>query len=167
MVSCQPIAIRLQRIVRGRLRVARSGLAWGNVALTSQINMSKPNARETLIPDSSPSVGTIVRSFGDRGKGSRLRLKFFSWLKPYGLARRDVGHFSRSRITPNAALTRLDHEDAEPTQLDTLAALQSLLHCLEQGFNRYFGFDFRNARLVGNLIHNIKLDHFSLHSRLI
>jgi hypothetical protein len=89
-------------------------------------------------------------------------LKFFAGLESNRLARRNVGDLSGSRIAPNTALTRFDHEDAKSAQLDSLAALQSFLHRLEQRLDRYLGFNFRNAGLVGNLIHYIKLDHFSL-----
>jgi hypothetical protein len=80
------------------------------------------------------------------------RLKFFSRLKPDGLARRNVGDFSRSRIASNAALPGLDDEHAEAAQFYALAALQRLFHRLEQRLNCYFGFDLWNASLIGNLI---------------
>jgi hypothetical protein len=79
-------------------------------------------------------------------------LEFFTWLKPDGLSRRDVGDLSSSRIASNAALSGLDDEHAETAQFDPLASLQSVFHRFEQRLNRYLGFDFWNASLIGNLI---------------
>jgi len=87
-------------------------------------------------------------------------LKFFAGFEADSFAGRDVGYFSRSRIATNAALARFDDEHAKSSQLDPLAALQSILHRLEQRFDGSLSFDFWNAGLVGNMIYNIKLDHF-------
>jgi len=94
-------------------------------------------------------------------------LEFFSGLEPDGFAGRDIGDLSSSRVASDTTFARLNDEHAEPAQLDSLTALKRALHRIEQRLNRCLCFCFWDARLIGNLIDYIKLDHFSLRSLAI
>jgi hypothetical protein len=89
-------------------------------------------------------------------------LEFFAGLKTDSLAWGDVCHFSGSRVTAHAALTRLNDKHAEAAQLYALAALQGVLHRFKQSFDCDFSFDFRDAGLIGDLVYYVELDHISL-----
>src|SRR5215469_3560796 len=63
------------------------------------------------------------------GKG----LQFFARFETHGFARRDANLLSGAGVTADARLARLYVEDAEPAQLDALAAAERILHGLEDG----------------------------------
>jgi len=88
-----------------------------------------------------------------------VRLKLLARLKTDGLARRDGHFFSGARITPDAALARLNYENAKTTQLNPIASRQCFLHRMKQRIDGLFGLQFRNAGLVGETIDNIQFDH--------
>jgi len=94
-----------------------------------------------------------------------LRLEFLAGLEPDGFAGRNFSDLSRSRVPSNAALARLNDEHAEAAQLDSLTALQRILHRIEQRFHRRLCLSFWDACFIGNLIDYIKLDHFSLRTQ--
>jgi hypothetical protein len=92
-------------------------------------------------------------------------LELFSGLEPDRLAGRDVGDLTGARVAANAALSWLHYEHAKATKFDAFASLQGGLHRFKQRFDRSFRFDLWNAGLLGDSIHDIKLDHIGLRSR--
>jgi len=88
-----------------------------------------------------------------------VALKFFAGLESNRLTQRDRYFFARARIASDAALARLYNEDAKAAQLDPIASRQRVLHRIEERFNRLFGFQLWNSRLIGKSVDDIEFDH--------
>jgi hypothetical protein len=86
-------------------------------------------------------------------------LEFFAGLEANGFARGDVDFFAGARIAADTGLARLDAEDAEAPELDTLAAAESLLERFENRFDSLLGFSAADESLGDNRIHDVQLDH--------
>lgn len=89
-------------------------------------------------------------------------LKLFARFEANGLTRRNVCDFACAGVAAHAALAGLDHENAEPSKLYALAALQSVLHGLKQSLDCDFGLYLGNACFVGYLIDYVELYHVHL-----
>src|SRR5229473_3820907 len=89
------------------------------------------------------------------GKG----LEFFAGLEANGFAGRDADLLTGARIAANAGLARLDGEDAEAAELDAFAAAESVLHGLEDGFDRLLCFAAGDAGLLYDGVADIDLYH--------
>ena len=75
------------------------------------------------------------------------------------------GDFSaRARVTADSGLPWPYVENAESAKLNPLAAGQSLLHGLEHGLDRHFGFGLGDPGAVDDFIDDVELNHVSLPS---
>jgi hypothetical protein len=63
------------------------------------------------------------------------------------------------RVAPDAALARLDLEDPEPAELDSLATLHGQPHCIEDRVDGHFGFHLRDVGDFRYLVDDVHLDH--------
>jgi hypothetical protein len=96
--------------------------------------------------------------FGGRSGKS---LEFLAGLEADGFAGRNADLLAGAGIAADAGLARLDVEDAEAAKLDALSAAESVLHGLENGFNRLFGFASGNIGLCHDGIDDVELNHES------
>src|SRR5215469_9981654 len=94
---------------------------------------------------------------GFRGRG-RKRLQFLSRLEANCFTGRNIHLLAGARIAADASLARLDVEHAEASELDPLAASERVLHCLEDGLDRLFGFSSADIRLLYNRVDEVELD---------
>ncbi len=97
--------------------------------------------------------------------GARLdlqRLEFLSRLEPDRLSRWDAHLLAGAGVAANPGFARLDVEDAESAQFDSLAASEGVLHGLENGFDRLFGSGPGNIRLLDDGVNNVEFDHSGL-----
>jgi len=86
-------------------------------------------------------------------------LEFLPGLKANGLSRRDGHFFAGAGIATDAAFAWLDDENAKAPQLDPIAARKGVLHRIEERLDCLFGFQLRDAGLVGKAIDDIEFDH--------
>jgi len=103
----------------------------------------------------------------ERGGALRLldgfdALQFFAGLEADGFAGRDADFFAGARVAADAGFAGLDAEDAEATELDALAAAESLLEGFEDRFDSLLGFGAADESLGHNRIHYVQLDHTRL-----
>src|ERR1700751_1104624 len=104
--------------------------------------------------------------FWSRSRGScRKRLQFLARLEADSLTRRDTNLLSGARVAADAGLARLYVKYAEAPELDALAAAQCVLHRLEDGFHRLFGFRSSNIRFLYDGVDDVELDHTYLPDR--
>jgi len=88
-------------------------------------------------------------------------LQFLARFESNGFAFRN-GHLRAGpRIPTYATLARLNHENAEPAKLDTLAAFHSLFHGFEKSFDGDLGLHFRNAGFFRDVVNDVKFYHKS------
>src|SRR5512135_1301220 len=71
--------------------------------------------------------------------GSADVLQVFARLEPDGPARRNAHFLAGPGVAPDAALAGLDLKDAEPSQLDPVAALHRHAHRVEHRIHRQLG----------------------------
>jgi hypothetical protein len=86
-------------------------------------------------------------------------LEFLAGLEADGLTGGDGDLLAGARVAPDAALARLDDEDAEAAQLDALAPRQRLLHRVEEGIDGLLGLHLRDAGAFGHTVHDVEFDH--------
>jgi len=91
-------------------------------------------------------------------------LEFLAGLEANSLSRRDGYFFAGAGIAADAAFAWLDDENAKATQLDPVAAREGVLHRIEERLDCLFGFQLRNAGLVGKAIDDIEFDHWNVAS---
>src|SRR4030095_8355285 len=87
------------------------------------------------------------------------RLQIFAGLKADSLSRRNVDFGPGARVSTDACLARLDREHYKASQLDTIVALQGVLHAVKNGIDRLFGFGLADACAFDDLIDKIQFDH--------
>jgi len=88
-----------------------------------------------------------------------VALKFFPGLESNRLTQRDRYFFACARVAPDTALAWLHDEYAKAAQFDPIATRQRVLHRTEERFNRLFGFQLWNSRLVGKSVDDIEFNH--------
>src|SRR5207302_7904924 len=86
-------------------------------------------------------------------------LQLFARFEAHRFAGRDVDFGASARVASNASLTRTNIKDSKSTQLDALAFSQGLLHALEHGLHRHFGFGFGDTGFRDYFIDDVELDH--------
>jgi hypothetical protein len=87
------------------------------------------------------------------------RLQVFAWLEPDGLSGGNVDFGSRSRVSPDACLSRFHREYSESAKFNPIVGFQSVLHTIEDRIDCLLGFCFADACSFDDLIYKIKLDH--------
>src|SRR5690348_8120260 len=90
------------------------------------------------------------------------RLQLLAGLEAHGLTGRNGNFRASARIAPDACLARLDVEDAEAAQFDTVALLEGLLHRFEDGLYRHLSFGFSNAGPIHDFVDDVQLDQDGL-----
>ena len=86
-------------------------------------------------------------------------LQLFARLEAHSLAGRDIDLSAGARVASNAGLARTHIKDSKSSQLNALALSQGLLHALEYGFHRHFGFGFGDTGFRDYYIDDVELDH--------
>jgi hypothetical protein len=86
-------------------------------------------------------------------------MKFFAWLEANGLAWGNGDFSTRPWVAANAGFTRLDGEDAEPSQLDAVARDEGLLHAVKNSVNRRLCFGSWQSGALNNPLYKILLNH--------
>jgi hypothetical protein len=89
-------------------------------------------------------------------------LELFARFEADGFAGRDADFFAGARVATDAGFARLDAEDAEAAELDSLAATESLFQGIENGFDGLLGFGAADESFGNNRIHDVQLDHTGL-----
>ena len=87
------------------------------------------------------------------------RLQVLAGLEADGLSGRNVDFGTGARISTDAGLARFYRKDAKASQLNAIVGLQSVLHAVEDGIDRLFGFGLADARALDDLIDKIQFDH--------
>jgi hypothetical protein len=87
------------------------------------------------------------------------RLQVFARLESDCLTGRNVYFGSRSRVSPNAGLSRLDGEYSKTPQFNPIVGFQRIFHTVEDRIYSLLGFGFADACSFHDLINKIQLDH--------
>ena len=80
-------------------------------------------------------------------------------LEADGSPGRDLDLLARSRVTADAALSRLDLEDPESSQLDAFAAPHGLLHGVQECLDGLDGLDLRDLGILGDPVDDVGLQN--------
>src|SRR5438128_1371766 len=86
-------------------------------------------------------------------------LQILARLEPDGPAGRDTYFLARPRVTTDAALAWLHLEDAEPAELDALAALHRDAHRVEHRVDGDLSLHLGNLGRLRHLVDDVYLDH--------
>jgi hypothetical protein len=89
-------------------------------------------------------------------------LEFFAGFEADGFAWGDADFFAGAGVAADAGLAGLDAEDAEAAEFDALAAAESLLERIENGFDGLLGFGAADESFGDNRIDDVQLDHTRL-----
>jgi hypothetical protein len=89
-------------------------------------------------------------------------LEFFAGFEANGFAGRDADFFAGAGVAADAGFAGLDAENAEAAEFDALAAAESLLQGIKNGFDGLLGFGAADESLGYNRIHDVQLDHTRL-----
>jgi hypothetical protein len=89
-------------------------------------------------------------------------LEFFAGFEADGFAGRDADFFAGAGVAADAGFAGLDAEDAEAAEFDALAAAESLLERIENGFNGLLGFGAADESFGDNRVDDVQLDHTRL-----
>src|SRR5436305_8111107 len=86
-------------------------------------------------------------------------LQLFAWLEAHCFAGRNIDFSPGARVASDARFARTNIKDSKSTQLNALTFSQGLLHALEHGLHRHFGFGFGDTGFRDYFINDIELDH--------
>jgi len=86
-------------------------------------------------------------------------LEFFAGLEADGFAGRDVDFFAGAGVAADTGFAGLDTENTEAAELDALAAAESLLERLEDGFHRLFGLGAADHGFGDHRVDDIEFNH--------
>jgi hypothetical protein len=86
-------------------------------------------------------------------------LQVFARLESDRSAWRNPNFLTRSWVPSDTALSRLDLEDAEATQLDPLAPLHGGPHRIENSIDSHLGLDLGDVGDLRHLVHDVDLNH--------
>src|SRR5688572_28116015 len=84
-------------------------------------------------------------------------LQLFRYLEDGYLARRDIDRVARAGVARHPRLSILHLERAESADLDVLAGAQGLANRTQELINRVGHILLGEARLLGDLVHDIRL----------
>ena len=93
------------------------------------------------------------------------RLQVLAWLESDSFSWRDVHFRTRTRISPDARLSRFHREHTKAAQLDAIVGFEGILHAIEDCIDRLFRFCFAHSRPLDDLIHEIEFNHWNLRFR--
>jgi hypothetical protein len=89
-------------------------------------------------------------------------LEFLAGFEADSFAGRDADLFAGAGIAADAGFAGLDAEDAEAAEFDALAAAESLLERLENGFDRLLRLGAADESLGYNRVYDVQLNHTRL-----
>jgi len=87
------------------------------------------------------------------------RLQVLAGLKADSLSGRDIYLRSGARVSSDSCLARFYRKDTEAPQLNSIVGFQGVLHAIEDGIDRLFGFGLADACALDDLIYKIQFDH--------
>ena len=96
---------------------------------------------------------------GSGRRGVFQPLEFFAGLEADGLPGRDANFFAGARIATNTGFSGLNAEDPEFAKFDTLAAPESALERLKDGFDGLLRLGAADVGLRDHCVYDVELDH--------
>jgi hypothetical protein len=92
-------------------------------------------------------------------RGVFQSLELFAGLEADGLSGRDANFFAGARIATDAGFSGLNAEDAELAKFDTLAAPESALERLKDGFDGLLRLGAADVCLRDHCVYDVEFDH--------
>jgi hypothetical protein len=89
-------------------------------------------------------------------------LEVFAGFETNRAPRRDAYFLACPWVTTDPTLSRLDLEDAESAELDTVSALHREAHSIKDGINGHLSFRFGDVGCFRDFVDDIDLDHGSV-----
>jgi len=87
------------------------------------------------------------------------RLQLFPWLEPNRLAGRNIDFGPRTRIAPNARLSRTHGEHPKAPQFDAVTLREGGFHAVKDRLHCHLGLGLGYPSLGHNFVNQIQFDH--------